>query len=376
MLPVSDTFLATIRGPHTIAPRAKLVTPGQTGADPTGTELRVIEGTVTLDSTADVWGSLDLTLAEPWPSGTGVTSIVPYGSEIAVSRGVYFGNGTVERCPLGIYRITDVGQDDAPAGPLRVTAQDRMSGIIEARLLAPVQYLAGQTVGAVISDLVTAVYPSAVIEYDDATNLATLARGMVAEEDRFAFLRDLVKAYGKIMHFDYRGVLVVRTPPDSSASVWQASAGAGGVLVKARRALSRQDVYNAVAATGEALDNATPARAVAYDLNPASPTYYPGAYGRVPRFYSSPFITTNAQALAAAQSILAQSLGLPYSVDLTLVPNPALEPLDPVTVVYPPVLGRTPTVATEVHVIDKLTIPLGASGALEATTRLQTGLTT
>jgi hypothetical protein len=107
-------------------------------------------------------------------------------------------------------------------------------------------------------------------------------------------------------------------------------------------------------------------RALAVDSNPDSPTYWSGPFGKVPRFYSSPFITTTVQAQSAAASILRQSLGLPYSVDFSLVPNPALEPLDPVLVRYS---NRD---AAETHVIEQLTVPLVASAAMTATTREQT----
>ena len=85
----------------------------------------------------------------------------------------------------------------------------------------------------------------------------------------------------------------------------------------------------------------------------------------MPRFYSSPLLTTQAQTAAAARSLLVRAVGLPYAVDLTAVPNPALEPYDPIRVRHPG--GRL----AEVHVVDKLTIPLTAGGAMPVTTRQQ-----
>lgn len=372
MLPVSAQFLAAVRGSHGIVSRVRLVTPGQTGVNPTGVDLKVVDGAVTLDVTADVRGRLQLELAEPWPTGNTTAHIVPYGSEVAVSRGVVFGNGTIERVPLGIYRITDVEQDDAPKGPLRVVAQDRMSAVVDARLLAPVQYGAASTYGAVLEDLVQEALPGQLIEWDDASDLEPIGRVLVAEEDRYAFCNDLVKSLGKVWFFDYRGVLVVKDPPDPTVAVVDVAAGAGGVLVAASRSLTRTAVYNAVVAVGEAVDDVAPAYGVAYDLDPASVTYWHGDFGKVPRFYSSPFMTSDAQAVTAARSILLRSLGLPYSVGFGMVPNPALEPLDAVRVVYPPVLGRTPVVAKELHVLEQVTIGLGASTTMVAATRLQT----
>lgn len=374
MLPVSAEFLAAVRSSHTVVPRARVITPAATGVDPAGTDLLIVDGTVTLDATADVRGTLDLGVIAPWPTAMTTADLVPYGTEVAVSRGVVFGNGDVERAPLGIYRITMVEQSDAPAGALRITGSDRMQGVIEARLLAPVQYAATTPVGTVVANLVGEVYPSVVIQWDDATNLQQLGRAAVAEEDRYGFLNELVTSLGKVWFFDYRGILVIRTPPAATtAPVWTVDAGADGVLVSASRALNRENVFNAVVAVGEALDDAAPPYGVAYDMNPASVTYWLGPFGKVPRPpYSSPLITTNAQAAAAASKILAESLGLPYSVDFTAVANPALEPLDVVEVVYPPVLGRSPAVRRERHVIDRVTVGLSAA-TLTAGTRLTTG---
>lgn len=372
MLPVSADFLAAVRASHRIVSRARIITPGVTGADPAGTDLRIVDGTVTLDATADIRGSLDLTLAEPWPAGTTTGDVVPYGTELAVSRGVVFGNGRIERAPLGIYRIISVEQEDAPDGPLRVSAQDRMAAIVDARLMAPVQYDAATTYGAVLLDLVQEVLPDQPIEWDDATNLEALGRKVVAEEDRFAFLNELVTAVGKVWWFDYRGVLVIRDPPDPTAAVFDVDAGANGVLVALSRALTREGMYNAVVATGEGADQVPPAFGVAYDMDPDSVTYWEGDFGKVPRFFSSPLLTTDAKARNAARSMLLTALGLPYSVSFGMVPNPALEPLDAVRVVHPPRPTNTPHVVTELHVLEQLTIGLGAATEMSATTRKQT----
>jgi hypothetical protein len=99
-------------------------------------------------------------------------------------------------------------------------------------------------------------------------------------------------------------------------------------------------------------------------------TYYLGAFGPVPRFYSSPFLTTNAQALSAATSILRQALGLPYQVDLSSIANPALEPYDVIAVRYPKA-SRSRTLRTETHVIDEVTIPLMPTAPVTLKTREQ-----
>jgi hypothetical protein len=163
------------------------------------------------------------------------------------------------------------------------------------------------------------------------------------------------------MYWDYRGIFKVEPPPDPADIVTTLKTGAGGVLSTLSRTLSRDGIYNGVIASGEQLDDTIPpVSAMVVDSDPASPTYWFGQFGHVPRFFSSSFLTTGAQCQSAALSILQQSTGLPYGLDFGLVPNPALEPLDPVGMRYP---GRR-----ERHVISQLVVPLDAE-------TLQTGQT-
>lgn len=373
MLPVSEVFLAALRSSHEAVFRAILCdAPGQTGVEPTGTELPLtdIGGSVTLDAEATVRGRCEIEVASEWPETLDAESLTPYGAEVFVSRGISLGNGKIERAPLGYYRLTAVDQDDAPSGALRLTGLDRMQGVIEARFEAPLIFGEASTYGSVIEMIVSEVYPWVVIEWDDLAGDDPIGRTVVGEEDRYALLLDLVTSLGKVAYFDYRGVLRIETPPDPTVPVWEVSAGRNGVLVSLARSLSREGVYNAVVAVGEALDDTPPVRGVAYDLDPESPTYWNGEFGKVPRFYSSPLLTTTGQATAAAESLLAQSTGLPYLVDFTSVPNPAIEPLDVVRVTYPRV-GREPA-ATEVHVISQVRIPLSSTEAMPSVTRKQT----
>ena len=368
MRPVSAEFLRTLRGSHEFIARARVVEPGLTGTNPDGTFIPILGGSVTMDATADVRSTLDLDTdgTGMWPRRAG-DLLAPYGNELFVERGIKYGNGSLEWVSQGYYRIQAPEQDNPPNGPIRLAASDRMASIIEARLLAPRQFDSSATYGDVVADLVNEV-AGYTIEWDDGTEADTLDRTVLAEEDRFGFLNDLVKALGKVWYFDYRGILVIKDPPDASSPVWDVNHGAGGVLVEMSRDLSREGVYNAVVATGEAADAEVPARAVVYDNNPNSPTYWLGTFGKVPRFYSSSFITTDDQAFSAASSMLRQSLGLPYNVDLSQVPNPALEPLDPVRVSY------SDSDARELHVLKTLTVPLTATEAQAATTQEQTNV--
>lgn len=428
---------------------AKIVTGHQTGVDPVGVEIPIIDGDVQFDSTADVRGTLDLTTDGAYWPDLPTDLLTPYGNEIFIARGIEFGSGDRELVSQGYFRIDDVDQDDAPkGGPVKVSGKDRMAGIIDAKLTAPIQFTAGASVESVFNTLVLEVYPTATLEFDFDADTTTFAGSHIAEEDRYAFLLDIVRSLGKVMFWDYRGHLVVQDAPTPSGRITGRATAAGsaltteyfictdadaadiatgdtvrlrhangllkentaftvtskdstggftnihymppsrvgtvtndrmeaylppdtydvnhghhGVLVSMSRSRNRTGVFNAVVATGESPGDQAAVRAVAKDLDATSPTYWYGTFGKVPKFYSSPLITTVSQAGAAGAAILGRNLGLPYNVDFSMVPNPALEPLDLVRVSY------RDKARVEVHVLEQLTIPLTAEGAMTANTR-------
>lgn len=364
MRAVSPDFLAAVRSSHAVVSDARIVVDYTEGVDPDGVEIDVLDGEVVLDGTADIRSTCDLTTAGPFPRRFGDVLLAPTGAEVFVRRGVRLAGGSVEWVSLGFHRVNKVEQEEELRnGPIRIEAVDRMAGIIDARLLRPVQFTSSATYGAVVDQMVTEVYPSATVDWDGG-DLQTLGRKVVAEQDRYGFLHDLVTSLGKIWYWDHRGRLQIKDPPDPSSPVFTVNSGAGGVLVSLSRKLTREGVYNVVVVTGEASDTLDPVLAIRADVNPTSPTYVHGRFGPVPRFFSSPFIVTKPQAQAAATAMLRQQLGLPYSVDFTMVPNVALEPYDPVQVVTAD--------ASELHVLERLSIPLVPEVAMDATTREQT----
>lgn len=366
MRSVSTGFLAALRGSHGQLTRVRALSSYQSGTDPTGTELAVNDGAVKASARAEIRSSCDLTIVARWPALT-TDLLTPYGNELYIERGLAFGNGTTEMVGLGYFRIDSVEESNYPVGALRLTGSDRMAGIRDARLTAPRQFLPGVTVGSIVTSLVTEVYPSATIEWDDTTDGTVLARQQVVDRDRYAFLDQLVAAYGKIMYWDHRGVLVVKTPPDPTVPVWDVDSGSDGVMVSLSREISRDGIYNAVVALGEGADTTAPVRALSVDNDPNSATYWFGRFGQVPYFFHSPLITTTGQAASASQTLLRRVLGRPHSLSLGMIPNVALEPYDPVRV-------RTRD-AARIHVLDELEYPLSVPRPMTALSRAQVDTT-
>lgn len=361
MRPVSSDFRNAVTGSHTAVFEARVVDPGQTGTDPDGITIPILGGDVQLDVSAESRSTVDLTTDG---RGQWNTAITPYGPELWIRRGIDLGGNHLEWVSLGYHKIYTVEQDQAPDGPIRLAGRDRMAGLIDSRMIAPKQFGANHTVRQFFELLVLETYPWAVIEYDFNPDGITVGRGVVVEQDRYAALLDMARSLGKVMHWDHAGVLQVRKPPNPTRPVYEVATGPGGVLVELSRSMDREGIYNAVVATGEAGDDKPPARGVARDMNPASPTYWFGPFGQVPRFYSSPLLTTDGKARTAAATLLQRVTGLPYSIDFGMVPNPALEPLDPVRIRHRD--------GSEIHVIQTLTVPLTPGETMAATTREQT----
>lgn len=373
MRPVSDSFLNAVRGAHKAAFRARILPPGLVGVNPgplntdsTPTfEIPVINGDVTFDTSADVNATMDLTTLFDWPDASSDLG-TPYGQEIYIERGIQYGNGTTEYVGLGYFRIDTIEQDNAPNGTLRISGSDRMANIRDGRRPFPIQFNSGTSVGAVIDFVVQEVLPSAVTVYDFPAYTTFLQTDYILDQDRLAFLQDLVTAYGKISYWDYAGRLQIKSSPDTTTkAVYTIDHGRNGVLVSMDRTLSRDGVYNAVVASGEPAGELPPVIGIAYDSVASSPTYWFGPFGQVPEFYSSSFLTTTDQCNTAAASILRAATGLPYSVSLGTVPNPALEGWDVINVTY------SYKDQTETHIVDKITYSLAVDAAMGIDTRRQ-----
>lgn len=404
MRTVSAQFQDAVRGSHAVATRVEVLRDG----DVTHVIDTVTDGAVTLDQAAATRGRLDCTIIDPdLVPDDPAAALAPYGNELRVYRGVLFpfgggaeevtdGGGassgqswpitlwgtevesedpgptitivaipTEELVSLGIFRIDETTVTDNPDGlEIRVTGMDRSVRMIDARFEQPITVAAGTNVATAIEQLAQDAWP-AVETNLTATSLTTPL--LVGEEggDRWKFMQDLAASIGHSLYFDGDGILVskpVASPNGDLAATF--AEGDGGVLLTASRSWTRQGTYNRVIATGENPgEGAVPARGVATDDNPASPTYYYGQYGKVPRFYASQFLATSAQAEDAAQALLNRELGTTQTVTFGVIVNPALEPDDLVTIT------RNRLGIDETHVIDSITIPLAADQSMSGRTR-------
>lgn len=363
MRPVSAAFLAALTSSHQAISLVEILDGGEVSATATATD-----GSVTLDATAAIRGRVDATFVDDGSLGlvptTSADALTPYGNELRVSRGIRFPDGTEEFAPLGVFGIQGVIVGDSGDGmTIRVNGLDRAQKVSDAKFEDPYQIAAGND----LVDELQAVIESGVpgLTYDFASVTRTTAALAANEgDDRWALALDMAAALGMLLFFDGAGTATLEViAQPGGESVFDLVEGDNGVLVAADRGWTREGTFNRVIATGENTGQGAPFRGVATDNNPYSPTYYYGPFGKVPTFYSSPAITSDAQAIDAAEGMLAKQLGTTQTVDFGSIVNPALEPNDIVRIT------RNQAGIDENHIIDQITIPLDAESSMSGKTR-------
>jgi hypothetical protein len=299
---VSSRFLNTIRYSHQVYARIDVLYQGAV----IYSTLPFTTCSVTLDRTASIRGRCEVTLGNEALLPANIADVLtPLGNELAIYR---------------VYVI--------PAGTNYGTA-------IRDLILAAASWLP-YSVTATAST-------TPLLVYDD-----------FGDGGRWKAAQEMATAIGYQIYFSGNGTLIIKPESDpGSTPAWTVDDGPGGVVVSSAQSWSRVDTYNSVVATASGSNN--PARAISHDLDPTSPTYYHGVFGHKVLRYSSALITTQTQAQAAADALLRRSLGVTQGLNVSAIPNPALEPGDVVRV------RRLDRGIDQTCVIDKLDFGLRAS---------------
>lgn len=365
MYAVSDEFLNAIRSSHAIIVKATAYRGGSivTGAE----DLAVVDGSVRVDGRSKVRRTVEgLNIVSADGSTSTLRSLLTVsGTEIQLYRGVRFPNGRDELAPVGRFRIEAVTDDLSQAGVVSITAPDLTARVIDDRFMTPRAGNAGATIVAQITALIQETIPNAAV-FDSSGSTATVPSGIVWERERWDAIEELGTSIGCTVYCDPEGNWRIEPVSSlSSPALWIVNAGTNAVLLGGTRSATRDGVFNVVVASSSPTDGTAPVYAIAQDTDPASPTYVSGPYGRVPRFYSSPLLTTTIQAQAAAQTILDRSLGVRGALALTTMVNPALEVGDRIDVALP---------SGEIQrcIADGFTVPLTPDGSMPIANRSTT----
>lgn len=368
MWAVSQAFLAAHRAPsQTVTLRAELWSAGARAAT-----LQVASGSVSVDARRATRRTVTCDLVDPTGDlvpHAATDLLVPTGTQLRLWRGITLPTGTVEEVPLGVFRLTDpkITLDDSGAVKISLTGSDESDTVRAARLTTAWTWAAGTPVGQAILALLADRHPTLPTRDDTSASVtigATTVTAAGAESDPWKAACDVAAQFGVELIIDAAGTAVVRAIPNPTVPVVTYARGADAVITSLSRTLSAETTYSGVVVASETSDTSggTPIQAIAWDTNPASPTYYLGPFGKRPYFITSQMITTLAQASATAAAHLPTVTGILDRVEWEQVTNPALDAGDLVALTDP-AIG-----VDAMLTIEALTIPLG-SGGMTAVTR-------
>ncbi|WP_329215302.1 DUF5047 domain-containing protein [Streptomyces sp. NBC_01485] len=330
MYPVSDRFLARLAESHQVATEVKLfLTDGRVlDVEHTG-------GSVQVDRQQAIRRTCTVTVADPsLIPRTPADQLATNGARLRISRGVYYGDGSSELVPLGVFRLDEVG-GDVNDGPVTLSGKDLSAVIQDDQFTDP--WTSSGTAVAAVTALVQRSLPDVEV-VSTIVDVAIGRRVFDIEADPWAACKEIAAAAGAEVYFTPDGTVTITTLPDilTTTPVWEVAAGEGGVYIRANRGMSSAGVKNGILARGEnTADNVAPVRALVTDDDTSSPTYWGGPFGRRPRFYSSPTLITTGACTAAGTLLLAQAKAPNASGDISSLPNPALEAGDVLRVTHP-----------------------------------------
>lgn len=358
MYSVSSAFITALANPNMVS--GVLVTTN------TGVTLTVADGRVEMDTRRNITRTAELTIT---PSGT-LDTVALYNLvmtpdvEITIYRGLLVG-ASYEYVPLGVFSTDQAEYNANVSAHVKWYGSDRSKKISRARFVDPYQITSGTTLAAAGTALLQSRWPLVAVNFSNV--LETIGANITFEagpnSDPWQVARQLFGDYGYDLNFDGLGIARAQAvlDPASVAPAFDFGAGTTQLVLDATVQGSLEQTYNGVIASGEGSEVATPVRAEVWDTDPNSPTYYQGGYGRVPYFYSSPLLNTAGLCAVAATKILALLKGRTGSLTWPSVVNPALEPLDVVSLTLKGVTSRC--------VIDTLSVPLKPDEPMTASAR-------
>lgn len=270
---------------------------------PDGRPAPLVGGQVSGDRGQQVRLNCDVTLAVPeWTD----IDLDVQTCRFKVRRGVS-SLGFTETLPLGEYRVDSLTR---PAdGVVAVKGSGLEAYVLDARFITPRTPPYGQSTVATIAGLIHDVLPTVPIVVRNTRDRPVTATA-VWERDRMDVVDDLANSIRAEVFCDALGRFVIADRPNpDGVPVWVADEGPGGVLVDRSEVSTRDRQYNAASVSGQSTDqDVPPVWAWAADMDPTSPTFYNGPYGKKPIFYSSQFFNTTFQCQDYANALLAESL--------------------------------------------------------------------
>lgn len=300
--------------------------------------LPIVEPSFQWDGSAEVEASHSLTVMWTDAQGTSLSPndpqdwLAPFGSRLVIYAVVSAGTAFTERVQLGDFTITSVP-----------SANDTLFRLGETRIVV------GSKVELELKDRMVEVQRDRFTKKSSPSNMASvwaeaaaltgfqvtkslpdaaIRRAVVYEESRIAGLSDLFDIIGGVPHMASDGTLTAR-PADAPDPDGHLTVGPGGTITQVGASLDTDGVFNGVVIRSETSDQQQILAELWITSGPLRATVEGGPrtpFHRVPFFYSSPQITTDAQARSAAPKLLAQkSQPRASALEIQCVIDPTVE---------------------------------------------------
>lgn len=259
--------------------------------------------------------------------------LTPFGTIIDVELGVELLDGSVSTVPYGTYEVSSSRtRVSADARTVDIGLAD-VSGRVdryrfEEPFTVPTTTDLGQMINAVVTSRV-GVNP----------NVSTTGRflganrvyGLDPGTGPWSEILDVMNGFSLTAWYDRVGHIQVGAQNPDPASAYPLDQ-----LVSLSADFDTRPP-NVIVVRGEPQDGSPPVQSVAMDTDPSSPTYAgtgPGTspYGRVTYYFSSPLIENQAQADAAAATILAANIGAGATYSLVRPYDPTVDAGDVLSV--------------------------------------------
>ena len=366
MYPASGEFKTAILSDHIVVSKAEVW-----NQDSKLTDLNIDSGKVTVSVNSGVRRTCDVTLVTDRTStnlvpDNGFDTLAPFGNELKLYRGVKFADGSIEYVPLGVFVMTDVDIQDSNDGvSMTIRGEDRSLFISRAKWTEPYQMVSG-TLEASLTAMLENRWAD--VETSFTTTNVTVNQVVFGTENSQDPWQDavyLAQLVGYDLYFDVLGVATLRAFPslDAATVVARYHEGEQTLITSLDRSMSSKETYNGVIYTIEGSQVDTPIRVEIWDEDTTSPTYRYGVFGDAPTFITSNVLSTEAEAIKAATSLLNTYRGAQENINWDSIVDPTLDVND---VVYVKTVGSK---TDRLVIVDELDIPLSPLASMSAKAR-------
>lgn len=259
-----------------------------------------------------------------WTPSSDISPLAANGQRLHVKLGIGLSKGRVEWITR---RRLLIQATETDGDSVNVQAVGLLSLIDEARLVSP--YQPNSTLGAALRGLLE---PAITVLIGSSLTDRAAPTAVNWDEDRLGAALEILDAWPATGAIDPEGYLRVDAPSQSTTPVLALTdTGTGATVIEASGSSARDGAYNAVVARGTQSDGAQ-IQGVGYLQS--GPKAYGSAFNplAVPKFFSSPLLTTITQCMTTATNMaarLARENNREYKV--TTVPHPALQEGDVVS---------------------------------------------